>query len=61
MEIFKKFKSMVERQSDHKIKNPKINGRCEYVSNDFQKNCNQDCTWGSVTLYTSIKWSQQEE
>lgn len=26
LEVFKKFKSMMERQSDHKIKTPKIDG-----------------------------------
>lgn len=37
LEVFKKFKSIVERQSDHKIKTLKIYGKGEYVSNNFEK------------------------
>lgn len=37
LQVFKKFKSMVERQSSHKLKVLKIDGGCEYVSNDFGK------------------------
>lgn len=32
---------MVERQSDHKTKTLKTDGRGEYVSNDFGKFCDQ--------------------
>lgn len=37
LEVFKNFKSMVERQSDQKIKTLKVDGGGEYVSNDFEK------------------------
>lgn len=37
LELFKKFKSMVERQSDHKIKTLKTDSGGEYFSNDFGK------------------------
>lgn len=33
--VFKKFKSMVERQSDHKLKVLKTDGGAENVSKDF--------------------------
>lgn len=42
LEVFKKFKSMVERQSDHKIKTLKTYGGSEYVSNDFGKFCDRE-------------------
>lgn len=41
-EVFKKFKSMVERKSRHKLKGLKTNGGGEYVSNDFGKFCDQE-------------------
>ena len=37
IEVFKKFKSMVEQQSGHKLKVLKTYGGGEYVSNDFRK------------------------
>lgn len=36
-EVFKKFKSIVEKQSGHKIKVLKTDGGGEYVSNDFDR------------------------
>lgn len=40
-EVFKKFKSMIERQSDHKLKVLKMNSGGEYVSNDFGSFCDK--------------------
>lgn len=33
---------MVERQSGHKIKVLKMDGGCDYVSNDFGRSCDQE-------------------
>lgn len=41
-EVFKNFKSMVERQSGHKLKVLKMDGGCEYVSKHFERFCNQE-------------------
>lgn len=41
-EVFKKFKSMVVRQSGHKLKVLKTDGGGEYVSNDFGRFCDQE-------------------
>lgn len=35
-EVFKKFKSMIERQSGHKLKILKVDGGDEYISNDLR-------------------------
>lgn len=40
--VFKKIKSMVERQSNHKLKVLKIYGRGEYVSKYFERFCDQE-------------------
>lgn len=40
--VFKNFKSVVERQSGHKLKVLKMDGGGEYVSNDFGKFCDQE-------------------
>lgn len=40
--VFKKFKSMVERQSRHKLKVFKTDGRGEYVSKYFEMFCDQE-------------------
>ena len=39
--MFKKFKSMVERQNAHKLKILKTDDGGEYVSNDFGKYCDE--------------------
>lgn len=41
LEVFKKFKSMVERQNSYKIKVLKTDCGGEYVSNDLGKFCDQ--------------------
>ncbi|GAU32405.1 hypothetical protein TSUD_220940 [Trifolium subterraneum] len=38
-DVFKKFKAMAEKQSDHKLKVLKIDGGGEYVSNAFSEYC----------------------
>lgn len=35
LEVFKKFKFMIERKSSYKLKVLKIDGGCKYVSIDF--------------------------
>lgn len=40
--MFKKFNSMVETKSGHKLKVLKTDGGGEYVSNDFGRFCNQE-------------------
>lgn len=52
-EVFKKFKSMVKRQSDHKIKTSKTDGGGEYVLNDFFLKIlwsRRNCTCSGATL-----------
>jgi hypothetical protein len=34
-EVFRKFKSLVEKQSGHKVKTIKVDGGGEYVSSEF--------------------------
>lgn len=41
-EVFKKFKSMFERQIVHKLKVLKMDGEGEYVSKDFERFCDQE-------------------
>lgn len=41
-ELFKKFKSMVERQSDQKLKVLKTDGGSKYVSKNFERFCDQE-------------------
>ena len=40
--MFKKFKSMVERKSGHKLKVLKTGGEGEYVSRYFERFCDQE-------------------
>lgn len=40
--MFKKFNFMVERQNGHKLKVLKTDGGEKYVSNDFEKFCDED-------------------
>lgn len=40
--VFKKFESMVERKSGHKLKVLKSDGGGEYVSKDFERLCDQE-------------------
>ena len=41
-DVFKKFKSMVERQCGHKLKILKTDGRGEYTSNEFGNYCDEE-------------------
>lgn len=52
VEVFKKFNSIVERQSDHKLKVLKIDGGGENVSKEFERFCDQDGTY--MRLYHLI-------
>jgi len=49
-EVLKKFKSLVDRQSGHKIKTLRIDGGGDYVSSEF-----------GATLHNSTKWNCLEK
>ncbi|MCI09880.1 retrovirus-related pol polyprotein from transposon tnt 1-94 [Trifolium medium] len=52
-DVFKKFKYMAEKQSDHKLKVLKTNGGCEYVSGEFTEFCEaEDIVHEVIPLYT---------
>lgn len=48
IDVFTKFKAMVERQSGHKIKTLKTGGGGEYVSRDFDALCEREGTMHEV-------------
>lgn len=52
-EVFKKFNSMVDRQSSRKLKVFKMDGGGEYVSKDFERFCDEKRdVYEVVTPYT---------
>jgi hypothetical protein len=53
LSVFKKFKSVVERQSEHKLKTLRTDGGGEYVSHDFAAFCdNEGITHEVIPPYT---------
>src|SRR4051812_48979716 len=58
IEVFAKFKSMVERQSGRKLKVLRTDGGGEYVSKDFDMLCEKEglcMRWCHLTLHSKME------